>query len=318
LQTKSYGWGRNVASVDEIQNYSIKVPKNLNEKYTSLRIQKAIVEFLEYYQKQEAKQIALLDLVMSKLLEIERIVLPLFFLKDEIMQKKFDKFCQKNSIDLKLNKIDFETKRILSDKKDELVCKKRMGFTPERKSSGDIPWITVGDLTKVSGLFINDGFSTKEKTTIDLIEEKVSKKSSKFAPIKKDDVLVSFKLTVGEVKIYNCEIPAYCNEAIDILSVNSDVLPTYLAYQCIMEYPKYGSRTNNGITLNDEDKKNISIKVPHGTEVFTSKEIQQFVLNFLNDYLEKINGMNNLGNNLGDLIKSYTQTLIYKIFNEST
>jgi hypothetical protein len=151
-----------------------------------------------------------------------------------------------------------------------------------------------------------------------LIEEKVSKKSSKFAPIKKDDVLVSFKLTVGEVKIYNCEIPAYCNEAIDILSVNSDVLPTYLAYQCIMEYPKYGSRTNNGITLNDEDKKNISIKVPHGTEVFTSKEIQQFVLNFLNDYLEKINGMNNLGNNLGDLIKSYTQTLIYKIFNEST
>jgi len=47
FETKKFGWGDNVASVDEVSKHIIPIPKDLNKNYISLKLQKIIVEFLE-------------------------------------------------------------------------------------------------------------------------------------------------------------------------------------------------------------------------------------------------------------------------------
>ncbi len=188
--------------------------------------------------------------------------------------------------ELDLNDVVFKTKRIYSDNPDEMVCIKRMGFTPKRDPEGDIDWFKVSDMNAIDGLYI-DNPNTKEKTTMELVRYAVDKKntgkSEKLIPIKKGDILISFKLTVGVVKIYNSDKHAYCNEAIDILTVNKDINNRYVAYNCIIEYPKYGTQTNNGMTLNDESKKEIKIMIPEPVDGYSSLEIQEAIVEFI-DY----------------------------------
>ncbi len=75
-----------------------------------------------------------------------------------------------------------------------------------------------------------------------LIKEKVDKnnngKSEKLIPIKRNDILISFKLTVGSMKIYNSDEVAYCNEAIDILTIKKECFNKYIAFIC-MFFPAY-------------------------------------------------------------------------------
>ena len=292
----------------------IQIPKSLNEKYTSIKIQEILVEFIEHYSKRNDSNLQIVNNVSNVLVQIEKAVLPLFFQNHQSVAKKFDKYCIKNNINLKLSDIEFETKRIISPNSSETICNKRMGFTPKCEADGDINWFTVGDLSKNNSVTI-DIPETKSMTNIDLIRSKVGEKSEKLPPIKKGDVLVSFKLTVGVVKIYNSELPAYCNEAIDILTPNENINSYYLAYNCKVEYPKYGERTNNGITLNDDHKKLIEINIPKDNDKFSSLEIQKIIVDFTENYLLKINTMNSATEKLQTIIAAHSQTITYKTFN---
>jgi hypothetical protein len=287
---------------------------SLNSTYSSKKIQEILVEFIEFYSNRNDSNLQIVNNVSNVLVQIEKAVLPLFFQNHESVAKKFDRYCKKNKINLKLSDIEFETKRIISSNSTETICIKRMGFTPECDAGGDINWFTVGDLSKTNSMII-DVPETKSMTTIDLIKNKVSENSGKFPPIKKGDVLVSFKLTVGVVKIYNSELPAYCNEAIDILTPNENINSYYLAYNCKVEYPKYGERTNNGITLNDDHKKLIEINIPKDNDKFSSLEIQKIIVDFTENYLLKINTMKSATDKLKTIIAAHSQTIIYKTFN---
>jgi len=85
------------------------------------------------------------------------------------MCRLFNSYAKSKKINIKLEDVEFDEKRIKSDNKNELVCNKRMGFTPKRDPSGNINWFTVRDLNANNDLFINKP-NTKEKTTIELIE----------------------------------------------------------------------------------------------------------------------------------------------------
>lgn len=313
LILKKYGWGDNVATTDEISKYFLPIPKKINDTYTSLVIQEALVRFLEYYENKNKEQLEYINLALFDIGQIEELFFPLFFSSDKSISLRFDKFCKNKSINLKFKEIEFESKRILSDKDNDLVCNKRMGFTPIRDSEGDLSWFTVRDLTANAPLFI-DIPSTKEKTTIDLIKKSIQESSSKFPPIKKGDVLVSFKLTVGTTKVYNSDIPSYCNEAIDILTPRTGINSEYLAYNCLNEYKKYGTKTNNGITLNDDHKKQIEIKVPIANDKFSSIELQNILVDFVNEYLNKLISIKADIKQLESLFTEYNQAIMHKTF----
>jgi len=244
-------------------------------------------------------------------------------LNKEIIEKfkEFQKITEKYK-DLNIENVEFEIKRIHSDKKDDpdVICKKRMGFTPKTTLEGDINWFSVKDLNSIGGLVIEYP-NTAKKTTMNLIKESVDKqntgKSEKLLPIKKGDILVSFKLSVGIVKIYNSNLPAYCNEAIDILTPNENIYNKYLAYNCLIEYPKYGVKTNNGFTLNDEKKKEIKIYIPKDlNKKYTSYKIQEVIVEFLEDTFNKIDNIKNNINKRYSIYKRLQKALIPSTFNK--
>jgi len=286
MKYKRFNWG-NKAGKNKVKKVEVPIPKDLDKAYTSFEIQKAIVEFLEYSFENIDRVKKNIDARYSIFKRLRKALIPSTFIRDYV-KVAFGRYAKENNIDFSITDVEFEIKRIHSDKKDEIICEKRMGFTPKIDINGDINWFSVGDLSDNKGLYINQP-NTSKKTTINLIKEKVDKhntgKSEKLIPIKKGDILVSFKLTVGVVKIYNSDEPLYCNEAIDILTVSNEVSNRYVAYNCMLEYGKYGTRTNNGITLNDDDKKKIKIFVPKELENYSSLEIQEVIADFI-EYTE--------------------------------
>ena len=116
------------------------------------------------------------------------------------------------------------------------------------------------------------------------------------------------------VKIYNSELPAYCNEAIDILTPFDDIDSRFLAYNCILEYPKYGEKTNNGITLNDEIKKSINIKIPKATSEYTSFQLQLLLVEFIESYFAKMTEKKDFTVSLKQLFTSRNKMIIQKTF----
>lgn len=271
-------------------NIVIPIPKDLNKIYTSFKIQEAIVAFLEDAFNEIEKMREFFDKRYALIEKLDKVLISSTFMK-EYVKVSFSKYAKENDIGFDIEDIEFEIKRVHSDNKDEVVCQKRMGFTPENSADGTINWYSVRDLGKVKGLYIQRP-NTVKKTTMNLIKQAVDKnntgKSEKLIPIIKGDILISFKLTVGVVKIYNSEKPAYCNEAIDILTVNDGCDNRYVAYNCMLEYPKYGTKTNNGVTLNDDDKKLIQIFVPKDLENYTSLEIQKIIADFIEEKQNKI------------------------------
>ena len=290
FENKKFGWGENVADVPAIQKHSVPIPKDLDETYTSFKIQEAMVAFLEASFEKNKRIKENIDKRYDLFRRLDKALIPSTFIKDYV-KVAFGRYAKENDIDFNIMDIDFEIKRIHADNQDEVICKKRMGFTPNTISTGTINWFSVKDLGQVKGLYIDVPNSLK-KTTIKFIKQQVDKnnigKSEKLISIKKGDILISFKLTVGVVKIYNADEPLYCNEAIDILTVNKEVSNRYVAYNCMLEYTKYGTRTNNGITLNDDDKKKIKIFVPKDLDNYSSLEIQEIIADFIEAMQNKI------------------------------
>jgi hypothetical protein len=187
-------------------------------------IQNYIIKFIDYYKEIFDKYRQIISDIREKVESFDKAFLPAIFSaeKDVFIVKNFNDWAEQNGYSLSFEDVAFKIGKIVANSdSDQLVCTKRMGFTPDTSDIGDVPWFTVGDLSKVDGLYINIPI-TKDKTTMDLIKAKVDARgtgrSEKLIPIKKGDVLVSFKLTVGTTKIYNSDDPAYCNEAIDILT----------------------------------------------------------------------------------------------------
>lgn len=301
------------------EDREILIPKDYNENYKSMDIQKAIVEFLEYSFDTLDRIKSNIDKRYDIVTKMKKSLIPSTF-KRTAIKNKFQKYAQENNIDFNITDIEFDIKRIYSKNGNDTVCKKRMGFTPEKTIDGDINWFNVEDLGSVEDLYIHQP-NTKEKTTMNLIKKKIDPKSTgkseKLIPIHQGDILVSFKLTVGVVKIYNSDLPAYCNEAIDILTVDENYDNKYIAYNCMLEYPKYGTKTNNGITLNDDDKTKIKVFIPKNLQNYTSFEIQQILANFIEYISSEIDEKyTNKMKQCLDIVSIYKETYLKRTFNK--
>lgn len=314
---EEYGFKRGyIPSQTELSRLKIKVPiPKSSQGLSSFQIQQILVRFIEHGQSAHQRRLDGCAVIRPILDKMERSVVPRTLEKSRGARKLIKEFLQEKGIQLDYEQVEFETFRIHSDDPKELVCSKRMGFTPTRDPEGNVNWFTVADLNSFKDLTIKNPI-TKEKTSLEKVKKAVGEKSVKFKSIEKGDVLVSFKLTVGVTKIYDSDEIAYCNEAIDILTPNEKVTSEYLALNCMVEYPKYGSITNNGKTLNDDHKKEIEIKVPKDSEKLSSIQIQEILVEFISNYLNRVNHNRRVADKLERQIAEYRETYL-KLFFKS-
>ncbi|EHT8095817.1 restriction endonuclease subunit S [Staphylococcus pseudintermedius] len=155
-----------------------------------------------------------------------------------------------------------------------------IGKTPPRKltelfsEKEGIDWVSISDM-KSEGMFIK---STKEK----IVEEGVVDYKVKIVP--KDSVLLSFKLTIGRVKLTNKELTT--NEAIaHFYSSNINKLYTYL-YLKNFEYGYLGNTSSIATAVNSKIIKKMPILVPE------QKVLKRFI-NIAEPFMNRINTIQN-------------------------
>lgn len=155
-----------------------------------------------------------------------------------------------------------------------------IGKTPPRKltelfsDKEGIDWVSISDM-KSEGMFIK---STKEK----IVEEGVVDYKVKVVP--KDSVLLSFKLTIGRVKLTNKELTT--NEAIaHFYSSNINKLYTYL-YLKNFEYGYLGNTSSIATAVNSKIIKKMPILVPE------QKVLKRFI-NIAEPFMNRINIIQN-------------------------
>ncbi len=107
MKSKSFDWG-NKAGKNKVKEIKIPIPKDYNEQYKSIDIQKAIVEFLEF------RKINFTDVFRKKISIMKPILLTMknnlissTFKLDKKVVESFEHFAKSKNIDLKLREDDF-------------------------------------------------------------------------------------------------------------------------------------------------------------------------------------------------------------------
>ena len=169
----------------------------------------------------------------------------------------------------------------------------KMGFTPSTKKeeywNGNIKWLAVSDM----------GSKYISKTKKHITKIAIGKKEI----IKKDTLVMSFKLTIGKLGILKEDM--YSNEAICNFqwknkNINTEFMYYYLSS---INLKKYGSQAAKGITLNKETLNMIPIRIP-------SYETQINIVNILSNIDIKLEYLSKKIN----YEKRYKKGLLQKMF----
>lgn len=146
----------------------------------------------------------------------------------------------------------------------------KKGFTPSTQNeeywnNGIYNWLSIADMDK----------KYLTKTTKKITEKAIKNKQI----IKKDTLVMSFKLTIGKLGILKKDM--FTNEAIaSFFWKNNEIMTEYMYfYLKSMNIRKYGSQAAKGITLNNETLNVIPVYLPN---LDKQKEIVKILLSFNN------------------------------------
>lgn len=200
------------------------------------------------------------------------------------------------------NKLLKEKKQIINSKDlinlldidKKYCCIQRMGETPSNENDkligvdeNKIAWFNIANLQLYKKDFIDKTDRIENSISIESFE---NIKSIKNIPITKNDILVSFKLTVGVSKLYLSNEYSSCNEAIDILTPCKNIYSKYLNKIIGKVYiDNVGNNSLQGGTLNDDIKSKIKIPFPKETqEEISSLEIQKSISFYIEQEFKRI------------------------------
>ena len=147
-----------------------------------------------------------------------------------------------------------------------------IGKTPPRKEpkwfsnvrKGNCVWLSIKDMAK-SGAYSLDSM---EYLTLDAVRQKNVRK------VPEGSVLLSFKLTVGRVKIAACDMTT--NEAIACFSSNDSRRLAYVyPYLLTYDYDKLGSTSSIATAVNSKTIKAMSIAMPDDKELDSFYELSK-------------------------------------------
>ena len=152
FQKSKFGWGDNVASVDEVQKHSVPIPQDYNEKYKSIDIQKVIVEFLEFWKINYTDVFRQTVTHQKPILEkIKKALIPGTLRYDKTIVNSFNEFTKVKGYDVKLENIIFNNKPFFELAKVTNGSEFPAGYVKRKEVKGDIPLISAGVKKDIMG-----------------------------------------------------------------------------------------------------------------------------------------------------------------------
>ena len=211
--------------------------------------------------------------------------------KIDSMEKKYNKFLSIKKFFIKylFDKLNIEKNKIVALGN---ISEINIGFTPSTKNTqfweGNNKWLSITDLNEK---YVDD---TSKKISNEAIKNKKI--------IKKNTLVMSFKLTLGKLAILSDDM--FSNEAICNFKWNMEVDTEYMYYYFnSIKIEKYGAIAAKGVTLNKEILKTIPVLLP---SYKTQQEIG-FFLKIIDDKISLINKEIELN-------KEFKHSLLSKMF----
>lgn len=122
-----FGWGENVADVPTVSTHSIPIPKDYNKNYKSIDIQKAIVEFLEFWRINYTNVFRQTVNHQKPILEkIKKALIPATLRHDKTIVNSFNEFAKSNNYKIKLEEVTFRKIDFFNIKKNDLLSPKKL------------------------------------------------------------------------------------------------------------------------------------------------------------------------------------------------
>jgi len=254
---------------DYLYAIQIPIPKPLNEKYTSFKIQEAIVEFLEYsfeVQNEIKERIDKRDTIFKRL---RKALIPSTFHRDYV-KVSFGKYAKEKGIDFSIMDVEFEIKKLNN------ISQIIMGQSPKSESLNrnqeGIPFFQ--GKTDFGIIFLNK----PTRWTID------SKRKAK-----KNDILISLRAPAGVVNIANIDLSI--GRGLASIRVYDSIENFYVFYFLKNNESKISNENNKGgffSSMNKEYLYDLNIPIPKDSLKYTSYEIQKIIADFIEDMDNKI------------------------------
>lgn len=127
FKKSQFGWGENVASTEEVSKHFVSVPIDLNEQYKSIDIQKAIVEFLEFWKINYTDDFRQIVTHQKPILEkIKKALISATFRHNKTIVTSFNEFAKSNNYKIKLEEVTFKKIDFFNIKRNDLLLPKKL------------------------------------------------------------------------------------------------------------------------------------------------------------------------------------------------
>jgi len=268
----------------------IPIPKDYNEKYKSIDIQKAIVEFLEFWKINYTDVFRQTVTHQKPILEkIKKALIPATLRYDKTMVNSFNEYIKTKGIYINLSEIEFQEKnidKIVDISRGQVISKKDL------KQNGQYP--VYSSQTKNEGLF---GFIDSYMYDGDAITWTTDGKHAGTT------FLRSGKFNYTNV----CGLMTIKKE--------QDVNIHYLSYMTNLIFPKYVDRTSQNSKLMAHHLDDITIPIPYNSRV-DSFEIQKNLVEFWEMILNNIDEKFIKFNNIKKLTDKIDEAFLYRTFSK--
>ncbi len=297
-----FGWGENVADVPTVSKYKIPIPKDLNKFYPSYKIQEAIVEFLEFWKSYT-------DLFRGRIANkkpiyetIKKLVVKNTFKYDKFLIDKFNIYKKNKGLNVELNNIIFESVPLYEVAKFPAMNRVMGGVD---LSNNEYEKLSTDErkvyFPLVSGTVENNQIAGY------IHQSKLSEKS-----LSNPNVITWTRINSNYFFIQ--ERPVCTNDDSFVMDVNSNYSLKYVQESVIVAMKKkhfhWGNKAGKTVV------KSVSILTPKLTDTYSSKEIQELLVEFWDTMIGQINKQLDIYKRMSEVTDIIDRAFLYRTFSK--
>jgi type I restriction enzyme S subunit len=264
--------GQKPTITNKLYDFDIPIPKDYNEKYKSIDIQKVIVEFLEYSFDNLERIKSNIDKRYGIVTKMKKSLIPSTF-KRTAIKNTFKKYAKENNIEFDIIDIEFDIK-ILKNISQRI----NSGATPKKIGTN---WTDINDTNGIPWLDIDR--TEFEKFSIETYRKKITNiglNSCSTWLVPKGSIMITIGGSLGFVGINNFD--TCTNQNILNIVLKSDYNVQYVMYVLENFYKlNIRNKTSSYGNLSKTSEETREIFIPKDLENYTSYEVQQILANFI-------------------------------------
>ena len=321
LESMAEGTGGQIElSMELVKRIDIPIPKDLDKTYTCIKIQEAIVEFLEFWKDDYT------DIIRERVSKkkpiyeaIKRIVVQNTFQYDEFLIKRFNRFVEDKNYDIKLESIKFDKIAFFNLVNVTNGSEFPSGYVKRTEVKGEIPLISAGVKKDVMGYIKSLKGNKNDEPSFHYVFNNTKNKWNKVNHyIGKDFYTLNADGEGGHIikrSIQDYPNGFYTTNVCKVLDFDREKTIEkyfYFSYQSVKDKEKFGFAKK----ANNDNLAKVNLLLPVENEKFTSKELQELFVEFWEIIIGQIEDKLQNYKRMLELTELIDRAFLYRTFSK--